>query len=48
MLTDIRVPNVAGAGPGLSLGRWFKRAGELEEVVWNQWCEEYLVKDDRM
>ena len=28
MLTEIIVPTIADAGPRLSLGRWFKRAGD--------------------
>jgi 2-oxoglutarate dehydrogenase E2 component (dihydrolipoamide succinyltransferase) len=28
MLTEIRVPTIADAGPKLSIGRWFKRAGD--------------------
>jgi 2-oxoglutarate dehydrogenase E2 component (dihydrolipoamide succinyltransferase) len=28
MLTQIRVPIIADAGPRLSLGRWFKRGGD--------------------
>jgi pyruvate/2-oxoglutarate dehydrogenase complex dihydrolipoamide acyltransferase (E2) component len=28
MLTEIRVPTIADAGPKLSVGRWFKRAGD--------------------
>lgn len=28
MLTEIRVPNIAGAGSKLSLGRWFKKVGD--------------------
>jgi hypothetical protein len=28
MLTEIRVPTIADAGPRLSLGRWFKRLGD--------------------
>ena len=28
MLTEIRVPTIADAGPKLSIGRWFKSAGD--------------------
>jgi pyruvate/2-oxoglutarate dehydrogenase complex dihydrolipoamide acyltransferase (E2) component len=28
MLTEIRVPTIADAGPKLSIGRWFKRVGD--------------------
>ena len=28
MLTEIRVPDIANAGPKLPLGRWFKRVGD--------------------
>ncbi len=28
MLTEIRVPTIADAGPRLSLGRWFKQVGD--------------------
>jgi Biotin-requiring enzyme len=28
MLTEIRVPTIADAGPKLSVGRWFKNAGD--------------------
>ena len=28
MLTEIRVPIIADAGPKLSIGRWFKSAGD--------------------
>jgi hypothetical protein len=28
MSTEIRVPTIADAGPKLSIGRWFKRAGD--------------------
>ncbi len=28
MLTEIRVPTIANAGPRLSIGRWFKSAGD--------------------
>jgi pyruvate/2-oxoglutarate dehydrogenase complex dihydrolipoamide acyltransferase (E2) component len=28
MLTEIHVPNIADAGPKLSVGRWFKSVGD--------------------
>ena len=28
MLTEIRVPAIADAGPKMSIGRWFKRVGD--------------------
>jgi hypothetical protein len=28
MVTEIHVPIIANAGPRLSIGRWFKRAGD--------------------
>jgi pyruvate/2-oxoglutarate dehydrogenase complex dihydrolipoamide acyltransferase (E2) component len=28
MVTEIHVPTIANAGPRLSIGRWFKRAGD--------------------
>jgi hypothetical protein len=33
MLTEIRVQNIANAGPKLSIGRWSKSAGVLAVVA---------------
>ena len=40
MTTEIRVPTIANAGPKLSIGRWFKRVGDLLAV------QESLVEID--
>ena len=32
MTTEIRVPTIANAGPKLSIGRWFKSAGDAVTI----------------
>jgi hypothetical protein len=56
MLTEILVPTIADAGPKLSIGRWFKSAGdpvtsgeplvEIDPHSWNSVARHWRAVED--